>query len=58
MSVFRYYARSEERTFTQDHTWYDFIFGTTKLERREAQLKEWEQRKDFQLLENLLVSYE
>ena len=56
MSALRYYTKTTERLFTQKRTWYDFILGTTKLERREAQLREWEQSEIFQQLENSLVS--
>ena len=55
MSVLRYYVRVPARIFTQTNTWYDFIFGNTKIKRREAVLKEWEQRETFQQLENILV---
>ena len=58
MSVWRYYVRKTKRIFTKERTsWYDFIFGSTKMERREAQLQEWEQREIFQQLDDVLVSF-
>ena len=58
MSVWRYYVRKTKRIFTKGRTsWYDFIFGSTKMERREAQLQEWEQREIFQQLDDILVSF-
>ena len=56
MSVFRFYARTCKRLFTRQHTWYDFILGTTKIERREAELHDWEQTDTFHQLEEVLVS--
>ena len=57
MSVFRYYARTSKRIFTREHTWYDFLLGNTKIERREAQLNDWEQTDIFHRLEMVLVRY-
>ena len=57
MSVFRYYARTSKRLFTREHTWYDFLLGNTKIERREAQLNDWEQTDTFHRLEMVLVRY-
>ena len=57
MSVLRYYAKFPKRLFTQKHTWYDFLLGSTKIERREAQLKEWEQKQVFQQLKDDLVRF-
>ena len=57
MSVLRYYARFLKRTFTKQHSWYDFLFGSTRIERREAQLKEWKQQELFQQLEKDLVRF-
>ena len=57
MSVLRYYAKFPKKIFTQQHTWYDFLLGSTRIERREAQLKEWEQNKIFQQLKNDLVRF-
>jgi len=55
MSILRYYARSTGIIFTAEHSWYDFLLGTTKLERREAQLAEWEQQENFLKVQELLV---
>lgn len=55
MSILRYYARSTGIIFTTEHSWYDFLLGTTKLERREAQLAEWEQQENFLKVQELLV---
>ena len=57
MSVLRYYAKFLRRLFTQKHTWYDFLLGSTRIERREAELKEWEQNQVFQQLKNDLVRF-
>ena len=57
MSVLRYYARIPKRTFTKQHSWYDFLFGSTRIERREDQLKEWKQKELFQQLENDMVRF-
>ena len=58
MSVWRYCVRKTKRIFTkEDASWYDFIFGSTEMERREAQLQEWEQREIFQQLDDVLVSF-
>jgi len=57
MSVMRYYAKTKEITFTRNTSWYDFLLGNTKLERRETQLKEWKQKDSFLQLKNQLVSY-
>ena len=38
-------------------SWYDSIFGYTKMEWRGAQLQEWEQREIFQQLDDVLVSF-
>ena len=58
MSVLRYYAKFPRRLFTQKHSWYDFLLGSTRIERREAELKEWEQDKIFQQLKNDLVRFQ
>ena len=55
MSVFRYYARTLKMVFTQEHVWYDIILGNTKIERRVAQLNDWEQKDIFTNLERELV---
>ena len=55
LSVLRYYAIIPKRLFTREHTWYDFLLGSTKLERREVQLREWEQKRIFQQLKDVLV---
>ena len=55
MSVFRYYARTLKMVFTPKHTWYDFILGNSKIDRRVAQLNDWEQTDIFTNLENVLV---
>ena len=57
ISVLRYYAKFPKRIFTQQHTWYDFLLGSTKIARREAQLKEWEQSQTLQQLKNDLVRF-
>ena len=57
MSVLRYYAKFPKRLFTQKQTWYDFLLGSTRIERREAQLKEWEQKQVFQQLKDDLVRF-
>jgi len=53
--MIRYYAKSTGRSFTREHSWYDFLLGNTKLERREAQLAEWEQQENFMKVQELLV---
>ena len=55
ISVLRYYTKIPKRVFTRDYTWHDFLLRSTKLERREAQIMEWEQNSIFQQLENDLV---
>ena len=57
MSLLRYYAKFSKRLFTQKHSWYDFLLGSTRIERREAELKEWEQSQIFQQLKNDLVRF-
>ena len=57
ISVFRYYAKTSKRIFNRQHTWYDFVLGNTKIERREAQLDEWEQTDIFHQLEMGLVRH-
>jgi len=53
--MIRYYAKSTGRSFTREHSWYDFLLGNTKLERREAQLAAWEQQENFMKVQELLV---
>ena len=54
--MLRYYATFQTRKFTLQNGWYDFLLGSTRLKRREAQLKEWEKKEIFQQLEDILVS--
>ena len=58
MPVLRYYTKSTGRLFTHNHTWYDYIFGNTKLKCREKQLKKWEQQESFQKLKESLVIFQ
>ena len=55
--VLHYYAKSTERHFTHNRSWYEYIFGTTKLKCREKELKAWEQQERFQKLKESLVIF-